>query len=86
MIYFKFQLVTCSYFNATPDSPGSKESTYPNPPNDNTKHNYNHCGRGLNCNYKANYVAQMEMEYGEYAEYGEYGKVCVGEMRAPSFW
>jgi len=82
MIYFKFQLVTCSYFNATPDCEfakrcwhGSKESTYPNPPNDNTKHNYNHCGRGLNCNYKANYVAQMEMEYGEY---GEYGKVCVG--------
>lgn len=49
---FRIQLVTCSYFISASDCEFSVSTS-----NDNIKHNYNHCGRGLNCNYKGNYVA-----------------------------
>lgn len=49
---FRIQLVTCSYFISASDCEFSASTS-----NDNIKHNYNHCGHGLNCNYKGNYVA-----------------------------
>lgn len=75
---YRTQLVTCSYFNAASDCLR---------PNDNIKHNYNHCGDGLNCNYKANYVAGTANGTGNGTgiDNGN-GAWRQARVRVPSFW
>lgn len=76
---FRIQLVTCSYFISASDCEFAASTS-----NDNIKHNYNHCGHGLNCNYKANYVAATN---GNGNGNGAWSQARVEDVvRVPSFW